>query len=139
MPGAWRFERAYGWALLAFATLPSRSEGLPNMVLESMAMQRALVVTDRVARTGVLTHERQGLVLRLQLGERTVINLFRRSRGGDQQKQPGLRIEVDQRRSAAVVSLEPNFDRLPPVVFALKQPAARLFQHKMSPAPVAQL
>jgi glycosyltransferase involved in cell wall biosynthesis len=43
-------------------TLPSRSEGLPNMVLESMSMQKALVVTDRVARTGVLRHEQEGLV-----------------------------------------------------------------------------
>jgi glycosyltransferase involved in cell wall biosynthesis len=42
--------------------LPSRSEGLPNMVLESMAMQKALVVTDRVARTGVIRHEQDGLV-----------------------------------------------------------------------------
>ena len=43
-------------------TLPSRSEGLPNMVLESMSMERPLVVSDRVARTGVLRDEREGLV-----------------------------------------------------------------------------
>lgn len=43
-------------------TLPSRSEGLPNMVLESMAMRKALVVSDRVARTGVIRHAQDGLV-----------------------------------------------------------------------------
>jgi glycosyltransferase involved in cell wall biosynthesis len=46
-------------------TLPSRSEGLPNMVLESMSMARALVVSDRVARCGVIAHEREGLVFRV--------------------------------------------------------------------------
>jgi glycosyltransferase involved in cell wall biosynthesis len=43
-------------------TLPSRSEGLANMVLEAMSMSRALAVSDRAACDGVVRHEREGLV-----------------------------------------------------------------------------
>jgi glycosyltransferase involved in cell wall biosynthesis len=50
------------YAACDVVTLPSRSEGLPNMVLESMSMARPLVVSDRVARSGVVRHEQDALV-----------------------------------------------------------------------------
>ena len=58
-----------------------------------------------------------------QLRNSPLVDLFRRSYSGDLQQQPRLPIKLDQRRGAAVVSLEPNLNRLRPVVFALKQPA----------------
>jgi glycosyltransferase involved in cell wall biosynthesis len=42
--------------------LPSRSEGCPNVVLESMAMRRALVVSNAAGTREVVAHEREALV-----------------------------------------------------------------------------
>jgi glycosyltransferase involved in cell wall biosynthesis len=50
------------YAACDVVTLPSRSEGLANVVLEGMSMPRALVVSDRAACDGVVHHEREGLV-----------------------------------------------------------------------------
>lgn len=53
------------YAACDILTLPSRSEGCPNMVLEGMAMQKGLVVTNLVAKTGVIAHERDGLIFQV--------------------------------------------------------------------------
>jgi len=42
--------------------LPSRSEGCPNVVLEAMAMRRALVVSDAAGTRDVVANEREALV-----------------------------------------------------------------------------
>ncbi len=50
------------YAACDVVVLPSQSEGCPNVVLEAMASERALVVADTPATTEVLTHGREGLV-----------------------------------------------------------------------------
>jgi glycosyltransferase involved in cell wall biosynthesis len=58
-------DMASFYAACDILTLPSRSEGCPNMVLEAMAMQKALAVTNLVAKTGVIAHERDGLIFQV--------------------------------------------------------------------------
>jgi glycosyltransferase involved in cell wall biosynthesis len=50
------------YASCDIVVLPSRSEGCPNVVLESMAMRRALVVSNAAGTQEVVTHEREGLI-----------------------------------------------------------------------------
>ncbi len=50
------------YAACDIIVLPSRSEGCPNVVLESMAMRRALVVSNAAGTREVVTHEREALV-----------------------------------------------------------------------------
>ncbi len=50
------------YAACDIVVLPSRSEGCPNVVLESMAMRRALVVSNAAGTREVVTHEREALV-----------------------------------------------------------------------------
>lgn len=50
------------YAACDIVVLPSRSEGCPNVVLESMAMRRALVVSDAAGTRDVVAHEREALV-----------------------------------------------------------------------------
>jgi len=45
--------------------LPSRAEGCPNVVLESMAMRRAVIVSDAPGTREVITDGRNGLVYRV--------------------------------------------------------------------------
>jgi glycogen(starch) synthase len=50
------------YASVDIVVLPSRSEGCPNVVLESMAMRRALVVSDSVGSREVVTDGATGLL-----------------------------------------------------------------------------
>ena len=50
------------YASVDIVVLPSRSEGCPNVVLESMAMRRALVVSDSAGSREVLTNGVTGLM-----------------------------------------------------------------------------
>jgi glycosyltransferase involved in cell wall biosynthesis len=50
------------YASVDIVVLPSRSEGCPNVVLESMAMRRALVVSDSVGSREVVTDGTNGLL-----------------------------------------------------------------------------
>ena len=50
------------YAACDIVVLPSRSEGCPNVVLESMAMRRALVVSNAAGTREVVAHEREALV-----------------------------------------------------------------------------
>ena len=50
------------YASVDIVVLPSRSEGCPNVVLESMAMRRALVVSDSAGTREVVTDGINGLV-----------------------------------------------------------------------------
>jgi glycosyltransferase involved in cell wall biosynthesis len=50
------------YASVDIVVLPSRSEGCPNVVLESMAMRRALVVSDSVGTREVVTDGVNGLM-----------------------------------------------------------------------------
>ncbi|HET6283294.1 MAG TPA: glycosyltransferase family 4 protein, partial [Polyangia bacterium] len=50
------------YAACDIIVLPSRSEGCPNVVLESMAMRRAVVVSDAAGTQEVVAHEREGLI-----------------------------------------------------------------------------
>jgi glycosyltransferase involved in cell wall biosynthesis len=50
------------YASVDIVVLPSRSEGCPNVVLESMAMRRALVVSDSVGSREVVTDGINGLL-----------------------------------------------------------------------------
>ena len=50
------------YAACDIIVLPSRSEGCPNVVLESMAMRRALVVSNAAGTREVVAHEREALV-----------------------------------------------------------------------------
>ncbi|MFH0900477.1 MAG: glycosyltransferase family 4 protein [Pseudomonadota bacterium] len=45
--------------------LSSRSEGCPNVVLEAMAMRRALVVSDAAGTTEVIAHDKEGLIYKM--------------------------------------------------------------------------
>lgn len=50
------------YAACDVVVLPSQSEGCPNVVLEAMAMQRALVVSHTPATAEVVSHGREALV-----------------------------------------------------------------------------
>ena len=50
------------YASVDIVVLPSRSEGCPNVVLESMAMRRALVVSDSAGSREVVTNGVTGLM-----------------------------------------------------------------------------
>ena len=50
------------YAACDILVLPSRSEGCPNVVLEAMAMRRALVVSDAAGTRDVVANEREALV-----------------------------------------------------------------------------
>jgi glycosyltransferase involved in cell wall biosynthesis len=50
------------YASVDVVVLPSRSEGCPNVVLESMAMRRALVVSDSIGSREVVTDGVNGLI-----------------------------------------------------------------------------
>lgn len=50
------------YASVDVVVLPSRSEGCPNVVLETMAMRRAMVVSDSVGSREVVTHGENGLM-----------------------------------------------------------------------------
>jgi glycosyltransferase involved in cell wall biosynthesis len=50
------------YAACDIVTLPSQSEGCPNVVLEAMAMRRPIVAADTPATAEVLRHERDGLL-----------------------------------------------------------------------------
>jgi glycosyltransferase involved in cell wall biosynthesis len=50
------------YAACDIIVLPSRSEGCPNVVLESMAMRRALVVSNAAGTREVVAHEREALL-----------------------------------------------------------------------------
>jgi len=50
------------YASVDIVVLPSRSEGCPNVVLESMAMRRALVVSDSAGSREVVTNGVNGLM-----------------------------------------------------------------------------
>jgi glycogen(starch) synthase len=50
------------YAACDVVVLPSQSEGCPNVVLEAMASERPLVVSDTPATAEVLTHGREGLM-----------------------------------------------------------------------------
>jgi glycosyltransferase involved in cell wall biosynthesis len=55
-------DMASFYAACDIVTLPSQSEGCPNVVLEAMAMRRPIVAADTPATAEVLRHDRDGLL-----------------------------------------------------------------------------
>jgi glycosyltransferase involved in cell wall biosynthesis len=89
--------------------LPSRSEGCPNVVLESMAMRRALVVSNAAGTREVVTDESEALVFPvgdIDAFARAVTRVI---------EQPALRAALAERarhRVAALFSTEASTQRL---------------------------
>lgn len=114
--------------------LPSRSEGCPNVVLEAMAMRRAVVVSDVAGTREILRDRREGLVypigdidrltdavswliaepsLRQALAERSYRRVVNELSADAAARKLGALLDLVARRASRVVHLPPRRLELP--------------------------